>query len=155
MTNKVDVTIDGGELFDRILSELPHELRRQTLPKAMRAAAVIVQRDAQARINNNRNGRKPPGLARTIIVKLKQYDYTVTAVVGPAYLGVNHAHLVEFGHRLVRKIKDVDGSVRKVEIGFVPAHPFLRPAADLTLREQHAEIVRIVTEELAKYQATA
>jgi HK97 gp10 family phage protein len=153
MTNKVDVTVEGGDLLDRMLVDLPIELRDRVMPKAMRAAATIVQKAAQSNINNNRDGRKPPGLARTIIIKVKQYDYTTTAIVGPAYLGVNHAHLLEFGHRLVRKIRDADGSVRKVEIGFVKAHPFLRPAADETIREQRDAIIKIVTEALAEYRA--
>lgn len=154
MTNKVDVMVEGGEMLDRMLADLPAEMRRSILPKGLKAAAQVVQKSAQSRINSNRDGRKPPGLARTIVIKVKQYDYTITAVVGPAYLGVNHAHLVEFGHRLVRKIRDADGSVRKVEIGFVKAHPFLRPAADETLREQRDAIIGIVTAALAEYRSS-
>lgn len=153
MTNKVDVTVEGGDMLDRMLVDLPIELRDRVMPKAMKAAAEIVQKAAQSNINNNRDGRKPPGLARTIIIKVKQYDYTITAIVGPAYLGVNHAHLLEFGHRLVRKIRESDGSIRKVEIGFVKAHPFLRPAADETIREQRDAIIKIVTEALAEYHS--
>ncbi len=144
----MDVAVEGGDELDRLLEQLPVEMRRSILPKATRAAATIVQKDAIRRISNNRDGRQPPGLARTIVVKVRQYDYTITAVVGPVYLGVNHAHLVEFGHRLIKKIKDADGSVRKVEIGFVPAHPFLRPAADETINQQRDAIAKIVTESL-------
>lgn len=45
------------------------------------------------------------------------------ADVGPTYgKGGSHAHLIEFGHRLVTK----DGR----SIGHVPAHPFIAPAAE-------------------------
>ena len=46
-----------------------------------------------------------------------------------------HAHLVEFGHLLVKKTK---GGIVKV-IGHVPAHPFLRPALDNAKRKIIAE----------------
>jgi HK97 gp10 family phage protein len=149
--NSVDVAVEGGDELDQLFQQLPVEMRRTIMPKAVKAAATIVQEDAKNRINSNRDGRKPPGLARTIVVKVRQYDYTITAVVGPVYLGVNHGHLVEFGHRLVKAIRDADGSVRKVEIGFVPAHPFLRPAADQTLSKQRDAIVQIVTEMLKEF----
>lgn len=42
-----------------------------------------------------------------------------------------HAHLVEFGHLLVKKTKT---GIVKI-IGHVPAHPFLRPALDSAKRK--------------------
>lgn len=153
--NKIDISVEGGDDLDKLFVSLPETLRKEILPLALNAAATIVQKDAQQRINSNRSQRKPPGLARTIVVKVVTYDNSVVSVVGPTYLGVNHAHLVEFGHELIRLIKEADGSVRRVSIGFVPPHPFLRPAGDTTKSSQHAAIVKIVTEGLARFQATA
>ena len=74
---------------------------------------------------------------------------TVLAIVGPTFT-TPHSHLVEFGHRLVRSIKTLDG-VEKVEIGFVPAHPYMRPAADETVAAQHSALVKKITAEVTKF----
>lgn len=154
MTNKIDAGVEGGELLDQALAQLPSVVRQKILPKALKAAGVIVQQSAKSKINSNRSDRNAPGLAKTIIVKVRVYDTVVSVVIGPSYLGVNHAHLVEFGHRLIKSIKSANGGSTKVQIGFVQAHPFLRPAADETRSEQDAAIVAIVTAELAKWQGT-
>ena len=134
MPNSIDVIVESDDAADRLLEVLPHEFRRTALRNAVKAGAMIVRDDARDRLPApGYPGDKDPtvSLAKTIIVRVKVYDNAVVAIVGPRYLGVNHAHLVEFGHRLVKAIKTETG-VTKVQIGFVQAKPFLRPAADET-----------------------
>jgi HK97 gp10 family phage protein len=81
-----------------------------------------VRRSAN-RLRKNMQGRVPVksgNLKKSIRAK---YDSDqLGANVGPTRPGGSHAHLVEFGHRLVTK----DGR----SIGHVPAHPFITPAAE-------------------------
>ena len=154
MANSIRAEIEGGDDLDRFLAQLPFEMRRKILPKAIRAGGNVVNLAARERIRDPGYPGDKPGLVplkKTIITKVKVYDMVVVAIVGPHYMGGNHGHLVEFGHRLIRKIKTRDG-VEKVEIGFVPPHPFLRPAADETRDEQLAAITGLVWEEIQQFQ---
>lgn len=76
-------------------------------------------------------GPKAKKLRKSIRVRKSKY-------LGGGYIVMSdapHAHLVEFGHVLVRGGKRYQGGV---EIGFVPAHPFLRPAVDKAWRRAMA-----------------
>jgi HK97 gp10 family phage protein len=79
---------------------------------------------------------KLPGTLRdSIQVVVKKYtDGFIEGFIGPKHGAGRAAHLVEFGHRLVKggksriKLGGIEGGGKVV--GFVPAHPFLRPAFD-------------------------
>ncbi|TWU67306.1 Nuclease precursor [Crateriforma conspicua] len=153
--NKIHAVFEDDGTADRMLVLLPSEMRYKVLPKAVREAGWVVAHAAREKVRAPGYPGDKPGhapLRKTIVARVRRYERAIVAVVGPLYiLGAgNHGHLVEFGHRLVRKIKTADG-VEKVEIGFVKPHPFLRPAAMETADEQTRTLAEVVRTEVEKF----
>ena len=154
MANTIHVQVDGGDDIDQWLAQLPFDLRTKALPKALRAAGNVVNVAAREHIRDpgypgDKAGLVP--LQKTIITKVRRYDRAVVVIVGPHYLGGNHGHLVEFGHRLVYKVKK-GTDAEEVKVSFVPPYPFMRPAAAETRDEQHEALITTLTEEIRNYQ---
>ncbi|WP_417745067.1 hypothetical protein [Rosistilla oblonga] len=125
---KVNVTIDESGDVDRLLRTLPDILQHKQLPKALRAGAKPIIRDAKERVSQpgypgDKPGKEP--LRNTIHAVVRNYERTSIAVVGCSWPDGNHGWLVEFGHEIKRT---TSGKI----YGFAPPHPFMRPAIDAT-----------------------
>jgi HK97 gp10 family phage protein len=75
------------------------------------------------RLGRNMRNRAPKGPTGNLkaSIKTKFSPDQLSAEVGPTHGKGSHAHLVEFGHKLIIK-----GKYR----GHVPAKPFMTPAAE-------------------------
>ena len=152
MANSVSHEIEETGDIDALLAQLPFEMRQRILPKAQRASVKVIQKAARAKLPNpGYPGDKDPAvsLKRNIVIRVKTYENHVVAIVGPTF-NTPHSHLVEFGHRLVKSIKSIDG-VQKVQIGFVAAKPYMRPAIDETVNEQHTVMIARIEKEIEKF----
>lgn len=136
---RVFASVEGAKAVENALEQLGESIGRSVVREAVKEAAKPIAEDAGAMAPR---GTEPTGsrkrLADSIVVTTRLKRSTrnarfaregrvkrdVIVHVGPT---VPHAHLVEFGHFLVK------GSNRKGNrrvIGFVAAHPFMRPAWD-------------------------
>ena len=134
----VSMDFPNGQQLAAALRELPEAVRGEILATALVAGAQPIKEDAQVRAAVHRWPRRRPEavpLAETIKTEVK-FVRPLSATVD-VKTNDPKAHLVELGHALVRGDKTV---------GHVPAHPFLRPAAD-----EHAEqAVAIIGEMLGR-----
>ncbi|QDV56513.1 HK97 gp10 family phage protein [Rosistilla oblonga] len=137
---KVNVTIDESGDVDRLLQTMPDVLQHKQLPKALRAGAKPIIRDAKQRVSQpgypgDKPGKEP--LKNTIHAVIRKYEYTSIAVVGCTWPDGNHGWLVEFGHDITRT---KGGPV----FGHVPPYPFMRPAIDATRSEVAGSVLLVL-----------
>lgn len=133
------------------LARMDVTLRGISLMLALRKSAQPVVRMAKAlcpkggpRIKT-KTGKKH--LRDTITSAVRDYGETKVLVIGPAYPAGAHAHLVEFGHDVVRGPR---GGTQAV-VGRAAPHPFMRPAVEQAKPEQ----IAVFTRELQKLAAEA
>lgn len=147
--NMVDVVVSVPDNLEEMLAEINAGLRETVLKQALTEAGDIVAEEAKKHVtapgykgDKTLKDPKLKPLRDSIKSVVRRYGNRVVCLVGPEYSGpyrggANHAHLVEFGHQLVKK---------GANIGFVPAKPFLRPAALSTKSQQQAAIVKRLRE---------
>lgn len=118
------VTISGADDLARLFNELPKSMTDQALRAAETKALQPVLDEAKTRLvqeSRVRTGNLLNSMMITLRLKASQQSFEtkggVTLYAGAAGKKGAHAHLIEFGHRLVGG-------------GRVPPHPFLRPAWD-------------------------
>lgn len=119
---------------DGLTGRIEASLRAGALVQAARAAGELVEADARPRITapgykGDKAGLTP--LRDSLDTVVREYSNAVVAIVGTAWPEGAHGHLVEFGHELVKN---------GVTIGFVPPHPWLRPAIESTEAAQNAAV---------------
>lgn len=85
----------------------------------------------------------------------KVSDYVIRALVGPRKGTRKAAHLVEFGHRLIKGGRSwVDATGPKGPgrlIGDVPAHPFLRPAYESSVKKSIEAFAAELKKQLGRF----
>ncbi len=128
----MSIKVTGFEALDRELAKLPLKIQNKVVKKMVREGAKVVQKAAKQKAP-----RKTGRLRRAIIVRAKTRRETRPETVAAKVMIRSkatkrgaiapHAHLLEYGHQLVKGGKL--GSGGKV-IGFVAARPFMRPAFD-------------------------
>jgi len=161
----MDIRLDfpSGRAMAAALRALPRAVSGALMVTALMEGAVPI-RDAAGALVRHRGPRRRPetiSLADSIRIFPGARDAThATVEVGTKK---PTAHLVEFGHRMVvggklgaRRV--LQYGPRKGEaigggrvVGFVPAYPFLRPAAD----ENAETSVRLIGESLGEEIAAA
>lgn len=138
--SSVSITVNESANFDKLLAEVPILIREQGLKKALGKTLRVVRDKAKqlAPVGRARTGRKADKkhLRATITSAIRDYGAVKVGVVGAAYPAGAHAHLVEFGHDVVR-----NGKV----VGRAAPRPFMRPAVEQTKTEQHAAFVNELT----------
>jgi hypothetical protein len=119
MSFDMKVTVDAKSLAFAVkqMRALPVAIAQQIEKKVLKAALDPILQDAIRRAPVGETGN----LSNSIKIR--------TSKVGNTYLGevrstAPHAHLIEFGHRLMRGAR----AGRQKFIKWVPAKPFLRPA---------------------------
>lgn len=124
----MDITITGLEEVQKRLQAAPRTLATKAFLKPLDRAAGVIAAEVEARTPEGETGL----LKESVITKV---ELDSEGRGGSASVGFNSqisertgkpqdliAYWVEYGH--------VQKSRRKKETGHVPAHPFLRPAAD-------------------------
>lgn len=149
----------GAEELRYVLKELGPKLDKKLSAKALRKGASPILKAARknARKLGTRGERQ---LAKSMGIRIKRYTARgiTYAAVGPRWPQGAHGHLVEFGHRTAKRgtgtlarvvkpgarartntISKVTGEAGGGVVGgFVPAHPFLRPAYDANKAQAQA-----------------
>jgi len=144
------------------LGELRQAASDDATRQALRAAAALI-RDEEQQIapvlddwTAQSTALPPRALKDGIEFRIrKDGPGFLTALIGPRKGTRRAAHLVEFGHRLIKGgrshvgARGAEGSGR--EIGQVPAHPFLRPAFDSKWRPALALFAETLKLQLKKW----
>ncbi len=130
------------KLMLRRLRAYGPKVERRAIRKALKAGSAVILKRAK-QLAPKRTG----GLRRALAVsrgrRLKRYpDGTFLAVVGPAWFGGQHSHLVELGTRQ----RDHKGANR----GTMPAHPFMKPAYDEKIGPALTKIRQVIKAEVEK-----
>jgi len=107
--------LEGAAELRRALRRLGNEIGPQVLGEAIDAGSAVFRDAIEARAPLGRTGNLRAGWR---VRKRTFYRGTVRGGVNRTKKAA-HAHLVEFGHRVVRA-----GRV----VGHAAAHPFIRPA---------------------------
>ena len=134
---RLDIT--GYEELNRELGMLRGAVRVDATRQAVTEAAALI-RDAMIEVapvldatTAKSTALSPGELKSGIRFSVRKIsDGLIRAVIGPRRGTGRAAHLVEYGHRLVKGGVSRVGAKGPVgpgrQIGDVPAHPFLRPA---------------------------
>ena len=125
----VDIQLKGLEEVERRLRKLPANVERRVLKEALLDGGKPMLAEAQRRapVGMPRRHPKSTPLRDALTLGLhKTAKGLVWVRLGVDYTKNRVAHLVEFGHRLVRGSKTY---------GEVRPHPFIRPSYDATKRE--------------------
>lgn len=140
MANGLSIDVQGVPELNSLLTELAGAAAERAIAKGVIAAAEVFQEAiteaAPVRTETDRpTSALPPGkLKSSIQIRLlRPKNGTVRAFIEPSRETRHVARFVEFGHRLVkgdRSTKNKRGGYTGSgkQIGFVPAHPFVRPA---------------------------
>lgn len=155
---KVEVQQSGPEL-ERLLKQLPIELRAKSLGQAARAGAGAVRTRARKLVprGDTRHNPGAPSLHDTISVAVRYYDNDRRAVgvVGPKYPQGAHGHLVEDGHDVKVSRGPRKGQAPLSGTARVPGKEFLAPAVDQTKVQQKQAVVTKLQELIEKAEKDA
>lgn len=134
MDDGVGVTIEGLAQFNAMMTDLAvGDSAEKIVRRAMRAGGRVVQAaitEAAPERPDLPSGTALPVGALKSDIELhvtKERDGSISAYVEPGRLTRHAALWVEYGHKLVRGGRLKGGGAH---VGEVPAHPFIRPAAD-------------------------
>lgn len=143
--NTVRVTASLEDSQVDLLSEIEPMDRLLGLTRALKEGGkVVVKRAKQLCPKPGYPGDDPTKkpLQETIGIEVRKYDHSIVIVMGPEYPAGAHGHLIEFGH---------NHFLFGVATGnFLPAQPFMRPAADETKEEQDSAITSSLESSIAK-----
>lgn len=124
--NEIEFKIDGIEELIATLATLTPEIQNKSGRAAMRKLAKDMTATTKASVpvktgnlfNSLKDRVRVMGSAKSVVaITYAKYDGK-----GDGSQGGNHAHLIEYGHKLVK-----GKYLGRKTIGFVPAQPFLRP----------------------------
>lgn len=147
-SGSIRTELSGLDEADALLGKVALAMRGPALKTAMRKSLKpgVARAKQLCPKGGPRVGKKAgkKHLADTITSAVRDYGEVIVGVAGAAYPAGAHAHLVEFGHDVVR-----DGKV----VGRAAPHPFMRPAVEQTVDEQKrifgAELQQIAAEATA------
>lgn len=141
------VSIVGLDDVQKMLSEMPRHIVVSGFAKALKAGADIVEQTLQVMTPESDVDRDGKHLVDSLVIDV-QVDSSGRG--GYAEIGYGpqgyKANLVEYGHVMV-----THQDQGKKEVGFVPPHPFMRPAfeqsGDAAIAAIQESIVRTVQQE--------
>lgn len=141
-TETVRIDFPNGKALAAAIRDLPRAVRGEIQVKALMEGAVPIRDTAGALVRHRGPRRRPESVSLADSIRIFPGERDARHAVVEVGTKKPTAHLVEFGHRMVvggqvggrrvlqrgpRKGETVGGG--RV-VGFVPAYPFLRPAAD-------------------------
>ena len=120
------VEVKGFAKLDRALKELPLKVQNRIMGKVVRSGSKVVLKEAKALVPKH-TGR----LKKSMTIKRLRKSKTKGRIVDSVTFKEDgwYAHLIEFGHQLVKGGR-LGGSGAGKVIGHIAAQPFLRPAFD-------------------------
>ena len=122
----MNVEVTGLEKIEENIEKIAQQMEPEIVESILLSKADMIKERASSAAPQGETGN----LKRGIVAKVLQRrgDKYAPAMAGIDYRIAPHAHLVEFGHaiRFSRKGRT---------FGFVPPHPFFRPAFD-SLQDQ-------------------
>ena len=140
------VTVKETADLEKILKELPIELRVKALRSAARAGGAVVRRAAQklAPVGDPSHNPDAKPLSKSIGMVVESYkqDTVAVAIVGPQRPAGAHGHLIEGGHDVVVSRGERKGQQPLSGKNKVPGKEFMAPAVDGTLSKQDAAIIK-------------
>jgi HK97 gp10 family phage protein len=128
------VGIEGLEEVINLLNSVNEKIpnRCQTI---MSMVAINIQESAKTRIHSISGN-----LAGSFRIKRTFNEKTRMVTISAGGKAAPHAHLVEFGHRMITRTGEV--------VGDVPEHPFLRPAFEQYLPDLISQLESAIDNEL-------
>lgn len=157
MSDGLVVTVQGLDRFDRDMLEISGPVAVKIARRAIREGGRVMQaaitQMAPERPDLPSGTALPVGALRgDIELRVSQaQDGSVSAFIGPGKYTAHVARWVEYGHEQSGGEKRLIGG--KLEGKFVPAHPFIRPAFELSQGEALAATEIAVSAEIAKEAA--
>ncbi len=135
-----------------LVKQFPTELRRRVLEKAVFNAALMVLRTAQDNVRkHNLSGDLYKSLARKKITTFSETGAFIYARRTKQFKGGFHAHLLEYGHRMV--VKKKKGMFSGLyQTGHVQAFPFIRPALADNDSKVLDHIAKVTAKALKRYK---
>ena len=158
---KMEVT--GIEEMRGELQLMRSAVRTQATRAAVRKAArkileAMVERAPELDQKTAGSWALPPGTLKgslRVAIRTKGAEGVISAWIGPAKVGQRVAHMVEYGHRLIKGGRSRVGAAGPVGegklIGDVPAHPFLRPGFEASMQAALTEFVAELRAQLGKW----
>ena len=136
----IRLQVEGARELDAQFKTLADRLRRKYIKQAVRAVGSQIIRAARQNLRTNQSDRrrrtdegKLTGLARSFQQRPSSKWPSAASVARRGIVGVSvghrwpegaHAHLVEFGHKMVTHWPG------RREVGAVRGYPYFRPAMD-------------------------
>ena len=156
----ITIKLEGFAQLDRNLLDLSGPTGERILRKAARAAGEVVQaaitEAAPVRTelrksygtNGNAAWNLPPGALKSdITLRVTKKDSGgFTATIGPGKFTAFVAAMLEYGHEAHQGRKYKGGKY----LGMVPAHPFIRPAWELSKDAAVAAAEETIADEVIK-----
>ncbi len=142
----MDFTVDiqGMDEINKTIQRLAKSLKPDDVEPVLLKGAKIIATEAKSRAKRGPTGNLKKAIRTKKLKRLGFGNQPAAVIAAVDRKKAPHAHLVEFGHALVR-----NGRV----IGHVPAYPFWRPAVDAKAGEAMSQVERDLTklvEEAAK-----
>lgn len=154
MSDGLVMTVQGLERFNRDMLEISGPIATKIARRAIREGGKVMQaaitQMAPQRPDVPSGTALPVGALRgDIELRVRQdQDGAVSAFIGPGKYTAHVARWVEYGHEQSGGEKRLIGG--KLEGKFVPAHPFIRPAFELSQGEAMAATEAAVSVEIGK-----
>jgi HK97 gp10 family phage protein len=159
MPDGISIEVTGLKELQLKLDALTTKQANLCIRKALRAGGLIEKAAVEERapVKDEPGGYLPAGALKADIIvhTTKDEQGAISAIVGPGKLTAHVARWVEYGHRMIRGGRSrllPNGKTRGPgkQIGFVDAHPFIRPAYEATRQEVISTICTTLTTELEK-----
>ncbi len=142
------VAVPGLDGVLKKLAGLPYSIRAKVEKGALKEALEPVRIMAQA-ILHDKTKEKTGNLAASLKTRTRDRD---GKIAGEVVAAAPHAHLVEYGHKIVTGGK-LGMNERGKDTGkTVPPHPFLRPAAEEMADLVIERVATAIEAEIAKLE---
>jgi HK97 gp10 family phage protein len=158
-----EMKVEGYAELKQQLQDLSQKESDRILNRALRAGAAVFQVEEEARAPERPDlpsgTALPPGALRADVEvrKLPGTGRRPIWIIGPGKYTSQAAHLVELGHRIIKggknRLKKYGIQVGPgVHDGFVPPHPYIRPAFEAGQQEAMDAIVESMKADISRVQ---
>jgi HK97 gp10 family phage protein len=158
MADGLEITFEGMDKFNSNMMTLSGPTAELVARRAMRAGGRVIQaaitEAAPVRPDLPSGTALPPGALKSDIELhvVKERDGSISAIIAPGKQTSHQARWVEYGHKLVRggRLTNWGKPGKGQEVGFVEAHPFIRPAFEASEAAALAAAEESVAVEITK-----
>jgi len=154
------IEVIGIEDVQKFLTQLDADVQRKVLQSALRAEGQVFKEavEAAAPIKIEPGGVLPDGALKADVILRVGTDEAGRPAAAVSFGSFTRrvAGWVEYGHRLIRRHSKgkirlrVKGGGMGIQVGTVPAHPFIRPAFETSVAEANAAFAEKFSQELRK-----